>query len=42
VTRGILLKGIGIAELHVQGLLMLAYAALGLALAVRAFRKELR
>lgn len=41
VTRGIFLKGVGIPVLRVQGLLMVAYAAVGLALAVVAFRKEL-
>jgi ABC-2 type transport system permease protein len=41
VTRGIFLKGVGIPELRVQGLLMVAYAAIGIALAVAAFRKEL-
>lgn len=42
VTRGIFLKGVGVEVLRVQGLLMIAFAAAGLALAVRAFRKELR
>jgi drug efflux transport system permease protein len=41
VTRGIFLKGVGIEELYVQGLLMVAYAVLGAALAVRVFHKEL-
>jgi ABC-2 type transport system permease protein len=41
VTRGIFLKGVGVHVLFVQGLLMIAFAAVGLALAVRAFRKEL-
>jgi ABC-2 type transport system permease protein len=41
VTRGIFLKGVGIEVLYVQGLLMIAFAALGLFFAVRAFRKEL-
>jgi len=41
VTRGIFLKGVGVPELRVQGLLMVAYAAIGLGLAVAAFRKEL-
>ena len=41
VTRGIFLKGVGIPVLHVQGLLMIAFAVLGLTLAVRAFRKEI-
>lgn len=42
VTRGIFLKGVGIEVLRPQALLMLAFAAVGLALAVRSFRKELR
>ncbi len=41
VTRGIFLKGVGIEVLHIQGLLMLAFAAVGLGLAVHAFRKEI-
>ena len=41
VTRGIFLKGVGPDVLWPQGLLMIVYAVAGLALAVRAFRKEL-
>ncbi len=41
VTRGIFLKGVGIDELYVQGLRMVGFAALGLAAAVRVFRKAL-
>lgn len=41
VTRGIFLKGVGLSVLWPQTLLMLAYAVLGVALATRAFRKEL-
>jgi ABC-2 type transport system permease protein len=41
VTRGIFLKGVGIPVLHAQGLLMIAFAVIGLSLAVRAFRKEI-
>ena len=41
VTRGIFLKGVGIEVLRVQGLLMIAFAIGGLALAVAFFRKEL-
>jgi ABC-2 type transport system permease protein len=41
VTRGIFLKGIGVPALYGQGLAMVAFAALGLLLAVRVFRKEL-
>jgi ABC-2 type transport system permease protein len=42
VTRGIFLKGVGPEALWVQGLLMIAFAAIGLALAIRVFRKELQ
>ncbi len=42
VTRGIFLKGVGVEVLRVQGLLMVAYAAVGLALAVTSFKKELQ
>ncbi|MEX0837066.1 MAG: ABC transporter permease [Gemmatimonadota bacterium] len=41
VTRGIFLKGVGLEALWPQALLMTLYAVLGLALAIRAFRKEL-
>ena len=41
VTRGIFLKGVGVEELRTQGMLMLAFAVVGLALAVAKFRKEL-
>jgi ABC-2 type transport system permease protein len=41
VTRGIFLKGVGLDVLHAQGLLMVAFAIVGLSLAVRVFRKEL-
>jgi len=41
VTRGIFLKGVGVDVLFVQGLLMIAFAFLGLTLAIRVFRKEL-
>lgn len=41
VTRGVFLKGVGLEVLWVQGIFMAAFAALGLGLAVRAFRKEL-
>jgi ABC-2 type transport system permease protein len=41
VTRGVFLKGVGADVLHVQALLMVLFAAVGLGLAVRAFRKEL-
>lgn len=42
VTRGIFLKGIGAEVLWSQALFMVAFAAAGVALAVRAFRKELQ
>jgi len=41
VTRGIFLKGVGADVLCLQGLAMIAYAVLGITLAIRAFRKEL-
>ncbi len=42
VTRGIFLKGVGIEVLRIQGMLMIAFALLGLTLAVRVFKKELQ
>jgi ABC-2 type transport system permease protein len=41
VTRGIFLKGVGVDELRVQALLMLAFAVIGLTLAIAKFRKEI-
>jgi ABC-2 type transport system permease protein len=41
VTRGIFLKGVGISELSLQGLLMVVFAVAGLGLAIRVFRKEI-
>ena len=41
VTRGIFLKGVGVEVLATQALLMIAFATVGLALAVVKFRKEL-
>ena len=41
VTRGLFLKGVGPEVLWIQALLMAAFAAIGLTLSVRAFRKEL-
>lgn len=41
VTRGIFLKGVGVSVLWPQALLMILFAAAGVALATRAFRKEL-
>jgi drug efflux transport system permease protein len=42
VTRGIFLKGVGVQVLYVQALLMVLFAIIGLGLAIRVFRKELR
>lgn len=41
VTRGVFLKGVGVEALYMQGVLMLAFAAVGVAAAMLAFRKEL-
>jgi ABC-2 type transport system permease protein len=41
VTRGIFLKGVGPEVLAVQALLMILFALVGLALAVKSFKKEL-
>jgi ABC-2 type transport system permease protein len=41
VLRGLFLKGVGLDVLWIQGLAMLAFAAAGLGLAVRSFRKEI-
>ncbi|MBU1700988.1 MAG: ABC transporter permease [Candidatus Eisenbacteria bacterium] len=41
VTRGLFLKGVGPSALWAQGLSMIAFAVIGIALAVRVFRKEL-
>lgn len=41
VTRGIFLKGVGLHVLYRQAWLMVAFAAVGLLLAIRVFRKEL-
>jgi ABC-2 type transport system permease protein len=42
VTRGIFLKDVGVDVLRVQGLLMILFAVVGLALAIWVFRKELK
>ncbi len=42
VTRGIFLKGVGAEVLQIQGLLMIAFAVVGLTLAIHVFRKEIR
>jgi drug efflux transport system permease protein len=41
VLRSVFLKGVGVAVLWQQGLAMVAYAVIGLGLAVHAFRKEI-
>ncbi len=41
VTRGVFLKGVGPSVLWVQSVSMLAFAVIGLTLAVRAFKKEI-
>lgn len=41
VTRGIFLKGVGVDVLRVQGLIMIVFAVVGLAVAARVFRKEI-
>ena len=41
VTKGIFLKGVGIDVLVVDGVAMVLFAAVGLGLAIRVFRKEL-
>ena len=41
VTRGIFLKGVGLDALWPQAVFMLLFAALGVGLATRVFRKEL-
>ena len=41
VTRGIFLKGVGLEVLAREMLLMIAFASLGLTLAIRAFKKEI-
>ena len=42
VTRGVFLKGVGVEVLATEGLLMIAFAVLGLYGATRAFRKEIQ
>jgi ABC-2 type transport system permease protein len=41
VTKGIFLKGVGLDVLAVDGLAMVLFAAVGLGLAIRVFRKEI-
>ena len=42
VTRGILLKGVGVAALWPQVLAMFVFAVVGLTLATRVFKKEIK
>jgi len=42
VTRGILLKGVGVGVLWPQAVAMLIFAVVGLTLATRAFKKEIK
>ena len=42
VTRGVLLKGVGVGALWPQAAAMLVFAILGLTLATRVFRKEIK
>jgi ABC-2 type transport system permease protein len=41
VTRGIFLKGVGIQTMWMEGLAMILFAAVGLTLATRVFKKEI-
>jgi ABC-2 type transport system permease protein len=41
VTRGIFLKGVGVQTLWIEGLAMILFAAVGLTLATRMFKKEI-
>lgn len=42
VTRGVLLKGVGAVVLWPQAVFMLAFAIVGLSLAIRVFKKEIK
>ena len=42
VTRGVLLKGVGVGALWPQAVAMLVFAVLGLTLATKAFKKEIK
>jgi ABC-2 type transport system permease protein len=42
VTRGVILKGVGVEAMWPQALAMILFAAVGLTLATRVFRKEIR
>ena len=42
VTRGILLKGVGVGALWPQAIAMLVFAAVGLTLATKTFKKEIK
>ena len=42
VTRGVLLKGVGVAAMWPQALAMIVFAVVGLTLATRVFKKEIK
>ncbi len=42
VTRGVLLKGVGVSALWPQALAMIVFAIIGLTLATRVFKKEIK
>lgn len=42
VTRGVLLKGVGVGAMWPQAVAMILFAAVGLALATRVFKKEIK
>jgi ABC-2 type transport system permease protein len=42
VTRGVLLKGVGVGAMWPQALAMIVFAVVGLTLATRVFKKEIR
>jgi ABC-2 type transport system permease protein len=42
VTRGVLLKGVGVGAMWPQAVAMLVFAVVGLALATKVFRKEIK
>jgi ABC-2 type transport system permease protein len=42
VTRGVLLKGVGVEAMWPEALAMIVFAAVGLTLATRVFKKEIK
>jgi ABC-2 type transport system permease protein len=42
VTRGVLLKGVGVGAMWPQAVAMIVFAAVGLTLATRIFKKEIK